>query len=99
MPNVAVEQIRLDPNGRLRLRPASPSTYPYIYRAALSVRWDEISSELYVLDVPGFDALAEFKQIRAAVAQEYGDQLALSPRTKYLGMSAELVAAFRESAG
>jgi hypothetical protein len=57
MSEVAVQNLRLDSDGRLRLRPSCPSAYPYIYRDASSVRWDESSRELYVLEVPGFDVL------------------------------------------
>jgi hypothetical protein len=99
MSEVAIQYVRLDSDGRLRLRPSGPSTYPYIYRDASSVRWDERNRELYVLEVPGFDVPAEFKQIIAAVAREYGDRLVLSPLTEYVGLPDKLIAAFGKAAG
>ena len=99
MSEVLIQSCRLDPDGRLRLRPAEPSSYNHIYRSTSSVRWDESARELYVLEVRGFDAVAEFKQIIAAVSAEYGDRLAFSPSTKYLGIQPDVAAAIQESAG
>ncbi len=99
MSQVVIQRVRLGPNGRLRLRPAKPSSYPYIYRDASSVRWDDGSGELYVLEVPGFDAVADFKQIIAAVAQEYGDELVLLPLTEYVNGAADMFATFARFAG
>jgi hypothetical protein len=98
MPQVAISQVRLDANGRLRLRSSGPSAYPSIYRSASSVRWDAATGELYVLEISGFDAIAEFKQIAAAVMQEYGDHLVISSETKYVGISVEMASALGEAA-
>ena len=62
------------------------------------MRWDGLCGELYVHDVPEFSTVDEFKQIVTAVAREYGDQLVLSSSTVYVGISSEVIAAFREFA-
>jgi hypothetical protein len=98
MSEVLVQSIAVDSRGRLRVQLAN-SSYGYIWRDASSVRWDDSTSELYVLHVPGFDALAQFKQISSAVKREYGDHLVLSSSTKYIGMSDELIASLREPIG
>lgn len=92
MSEVVIQKVRLDPNGRLRVQPAKPAVYPHIYRSASSVRWDSDNSELYVLAILVFDAVAELKQITLAVAQEYGDELLLSSFTEYVDVPGDLVA-------
>lgn len=102
---IIIQQVSLDPNHRLHVRPILPnsppsdykSDYRFIFRDASSVRWDEGSGELYVQhDAPG-TPLNEFKLIVAAVAREYGDQLVLSPSTVYVDVPSDMVAALRES--
>jgi hypothetical protein len=89
---IEIQQVSLDPNRRLRLRviPSRWSGYNLIWRDASSVRWDDLAGELYVLDVPEFTPLDEFKQIVSAVACEYGDRLILSPSTVWVGVPSEL---------
>jgi hypothetical protein len=100
MREVIIERVRLDAYRRLRLRPtpSRASGYGYIYRDASSVRWDDLCGELYVHDVPEFSTVDEYKQIVAAVAREYGDQLILSPSTAYVDIPSDVKAALRESA-
>ena len=50
-------------------------------------------------DAPEFSAVDEFKQIVAAVAREYGDQLVLSASTEYADVPADVVAALRDVSG
>lgn len=97
MSDVLIQQIRVDENGRLRLRPLA-STYPFIHRDASSVRWDESASELHVLADAQLDALAEFRQIVNAVEREYGDCLLLSSSAQFVDMPHELIAAITRSA-
>ena len=94
MPVVPIQKISLDTNGHLYVQPTG-SSYAYIWRDASSVQWDESTSELYVLEVRGFDALAEFKQIIKAVRGEYFDELELSPTTQFEGVPVELIATLR----
>jgi hypothetical protein len=99
MSEVIIQRVRLAPDGRLRLRLTGSASYPYIYRSASSVRWDPESEELYVLEVSGFDAVADFKQIITAVAQEYGDELLLSQGTVYVDVPVGMANTLAKSAG
>jgi|SRR5580658_1669586 hypothetical protein len=98
MREVIIERVRLDPHRRLRLRPTPSrvSGYESIYRSASKVRWDDLCGELYVHDVPEFSTVDEYKQIVAAVAREYGDQLILSPSTAYVDVPSDVITALRE---
>ena len=100
MREVIIESVRLDPHRRLRLRPtlARVSGYHSLYRSSSRVRWDDLCGELYVHDVPEFSNVDEFKDIVAAVAREYGDQLILSPSTAYVDIPSDVIAASREPA-
>jgi hypothetical protein len=55
MREVIIQQVSLGANGGLRIRPCpiGPSGYKYIWRSAMSVRWDEHDAELYVAYVGG----------------------------------------------
>ena len=99
MSRITIQRVRLDPTGRLRVRPPASSEYPFIHRDASSVRWDGRSHELHVLEAAGLDALAEFQQIVRSVHREYGDALMLSSSTEYADISSELVAAMTRSGG
>jgi hypothetical protein len=100
MREVIIERVRRDPHRRLRLRPTfwRASGYNPVYRSASRVRWDDVCGELYVHDVPEFSNVDEFKEIVAAVAREYGDQLILSPSTAYVDVPSDVIAALREPA-
>jgi hypothetical protein len=98
MAEVQIKQVRLDHNRRLRLR-ADPSKwvgYDLIHRDASGVRWDELTGELYVLEVSNFTFLDEFKQIVTAVEREYSDKLMLSASTAYVDIPMDWVATLRE---
>jgi hypothetical protein len=99
MREVIIQQVGLCSSGRLRLRPtrSRPSGYNYIWRDASSVRWDDVTSELYVHVVSEFTLQDEFKLMIAAVAREYGDQLILSPATVYVDLPSDMVTALRET--
>ena len=94
---VLVQQIRLDSNRRPRVRPvlSRPGGYSYIWRDATSVRWDELSNELYVTG-DALTAIEEFRLIISAVAREHGDRLILSPSTAYVDVPSEMIAAFMQ---
>jgi hypothetical protein len=49
-----------------------------------------------VYDAPEFSAVDEFKLIVAAVAREYGDQLAMSASTEYVDIPTDVLAALRD---
>jgi hypothetical protein len=100
MREVIIERVRLDPHRRLRVLPTLGrlSGYDSLYRSASRVRWDDLCGELYVHDVPEFSNADEFKEIVAAVAREYGDQLILSPSTAYVDIPRDVIASLRDRA-
>jgi hypothetical protein len=68
MREVIIQQVRLCSSGRLRLRPtpSRPSGYNYIWRDASSVRWDDVTGELYVHVVSESTPQDEIKLMIAA---------------------------------
>jgi hypothetical protein len=95
MREVAIQKIYVDPNGRVRLRPTPTVDYSFIWRDATSVRWDSSTGELYVLEIPCLDAIAEFKKMKEAVKREYGDELILLPSTEYDNIPVDLAVAMQ----
>ena len=98
MSNVAIESMRVDVVGHIRLRPATPSRfddYRFIYRDSSSIRWDETLFELYCLPVKGFSLVDEFRQICAAVSNEYGDLLIFTAETVFQSLPDDLVQQLR----
>ncbi len=85
---VSIEEIAIGPEGRLFVTPALPpdKDYQFIWRDASSVRWDAGSRCLFVLDIDGFDEVDYFRQIVAAVKNEYGDDLVTWPGTVFNGL-------------
>jgi hypothetical protein len=97
MADVIIQQIRLDADGRLRLRvsPSRQSGYEYIWRDATNVAWDERRGQLYARDL--FTDAEQFKRIVSAVASEYGDQLVLAPSTVFVDLPESIIVALRDS--
>jgi hypothetical protein len=100
MREVIIQQVSLGANGGLPLRPLSlgPSGYKDIWRAAMSVRWDEHNAELYVAyvgGVPDITLIEDFRLIVSSVAIEHGDRLVLSPSTAFVGVPSEAVVELR----
>lgn len=84
MRKVTIAEVSLDETSRIHITPqVSPSeNYIYIWRAAMSVRWDEARRSLYAI-ASDLDQLASYKQILKAVKDECGDELTLSEDTKW----------------
>jgi hypothetical protein len=96
MAEIIIEKLYLGANGRLRIRPKPPADYTFIWRDAQSVQWD--AGELCVLEISGFDLLAEFERIKAAIKREYGDDLKFSASTEFgANIPEDLVVAMRTS--
>ena len=72
MSEVSVQQVRLALDGRLRVQPVAPSEHNFIWRDASSVRWDGVSSELYVLGNVDPNPIAQFARIVGAVRVSTG---------------------------
>ena len=83
MSHIPIIELRVDDLALLRVIPDLPlsADYASIYRDASSVRWDEDSRSLYTLPVKDWTSIDCYKQILSAVANEYGDQLVLTPNT------------------
>jgi hypothetical protein len=99
MGDVAISRIALDATGKLRVYPRPPNVaYPFIYRDASSVRWDETDRSLYVLPVDGFSVVDELRQIKKAVNGEYGECLVVDDSTVF-AVPPEAERKLREAAG
>ena len=98
METISIRRIALDTDGRLRVTPELPARaegYGWIYRAALSVRWDDATRELYVLPVPYLTALDEYRLILRATREEYGQSLVIGRRCVFVNIPLELETALR----
>jgi hypothetical protein len=98
METVSIRRIAVDRAGRVRVTPDLPDRaegYEWIYRAALSVRWDDATRELYVLPVPYLTALDEYRLILRAAREEYGHNLVIASGYAFDHVTPELEAAFR----
>jgi hypothetical protein len=77
-----ISEVWVDDAGRLHLKPAS-KTFPLIYRAAMEVHWDEPSQSLFSPAPREWTYVNWFDQIVAAVKDEYGINLLLTPSTAW----------------
>ena len=76
-----IEEVGIDPGGRLYVKPFSAS-FPYIYREAMDVHWDATGGFLHS-PVPRERTYFDwFKQILAA-AKEQSCELRLSGSTRW----------------
>jgi hypothetical protein len=95
-----VQQVRLDSNLRVRVRPTQLRPEPYyvfIYRDATGVAWDEINGEFYVRENPEPNPVDDFGRIAAALKREYGEQLILSPTTSFVEIPSDMISVLRNS--
>lgn len=95
---VVISRIAMDSGQRLRVYPPSNTDYSFIWRAALSVRWDKGDSSLYVLPVDGFSAVDDLGQIVGAVRSEYGEELVVDDSTAVC-LPEDLASEIRKLAG
>jgi hypothetical protein len=77
-----IAEIRIDATERLCVVPESNS-YQYIYRAAMEVQWDNKGQYLYSPKPREWSYAQWFQQIIAAVKQEYGCTLVITPGTRW----------------
>jgi hypothetical protein len=84
-----IAEIRIDATERLCVVPQSNS-FPYIYRAAMEVRWDDKGRYLYSPKPREWSYEHWFQQIIAAVKQEYGCTLVITPATRWQNVDASL---------
>src|SRR3546814_18650150 len=84
----SIAEISIDASGRLHVRPAV-EVFPYVWRAAMEVQWSEASGTLHS-PVPRVWSYTDwFRQIVAAVKDEYGYHLQLTPQTLWSNVDPE----------
>jgi len=84
-----IAEIGIDHDGRLYVRPIG-RTFPYIYRAAMEVGWDPVRGVLFSPKPRECSYRDWFRQILAAVTDEYGIRLTVGPRAIWSNVSDEL---------
>jgi hypothetical protein len=77
-----IKEIGVDLKGRLYLVP-SREKFPFIYRSATGVHWDEKSLFLYSPEINESECAAWFQEICAAVKSEYDVLLMPSEATQW----------------
>lgn len=77
-----IEEVGIDKEGRLYVRPSTLS-FEYIWRAAMEVNWDGSKRRLFGPKPREWTYVDWFKQIVAAAADEHGTTLRLSADTKW----------------
>lgn len=89
---MAIEEIGLDDQGYLFVRPltAAADEFAYIYRAAMGIRWNTQLRALHAYEPARWAATDLYKQIFAAVRSEYGVQLKVTPGTLWSRIPADV---------
>jgi hypothetical protein len=82
MQNKNIAEIQIDSAGRLCVLPMSTS-FEQIYRAAMQVHWDNVGKYLYSPSPGEWSYERWFQQILAAVKEEYGSVLTITPETRW----------------
>jgi len=77
-----IAEIGIDQAGRLYVRPAKQS-FPNIYRAAKEVGWDQARGVLFSPQPREWSYRDWFRQILAAVTDEYGVHLRIGVATTW----------------
>jgi Integron Cassette Protein Hfx_Cass5 len=98
MPTDPIEAIGIDFNGSLWVKPAT-ATFPFMYRAAMGVQWDEHRRCLYAPKPREWTYLDWFRQIRKEAADECREALEITPATAWDGIDATLRSAMEASQG
>lgn len=80
---VIIRRIALDAEGRLRVYPSGDDDYSYIWREAMSVRWDKADRSLYVLPVKYFTLADDLNQIIKAVREGCRTQFVMDESTVF----------------
>lgn len=86
-----IEKIHVDPSGRLFVQPRIPAgeDFAFIYRAAMEVSWGPLSRSLFAPIPREWSQSQWFKQIVAAVDDEYGTRSYVTARTQWQDVSVE----------
>ena len=99
MEQIEIAEIAIDDDGKLNVKPRLPPghTLEYIYRAAMGVRWSPDRQCLLPGEPKTRNYTWWFGQIVAAVADEYGMRLIVTPRTQWHDIPAEIRAGIEDS--
>ena len=91
MEKVEIIEISVDRAGMINIRPglAPDRDFSLIYRAAMGVTWDPDKSCMLPREYKSWGHFEWFKQIVAAVADEYGKELMVTAKTKWRAVPAE----------
>ena len=86
---IEIEEIKIDEENRLSIHPKfNPDySYEYIYRDTSGVTWINMARCLAAREPEKWDHFDLYKQIILAARSEYGDQLVVSPETRWLNIS------------
>ena len=84
-----IAEIGIDHDARLYVRPTG-HTFPYIYQAAMEVGWDPVRGVLFSPRPRDWSYPDWFRQILAAVADEYGVRLSVGPEAIWTNVPDEL---------
>jgi hypothetical protein len=84
-----ITEVGIDHDGRLYVRPAGQS-FPYIYRAAKEVGWDPARGVLFTPKPREWSYRDWFRQIVAAISDEYRVRLRVSPAAVWSNVPDEL---------
>lgn len=98
--SVSIEEIAIDAENRLLVRPLlMPSeNFAHIYRDASGVAWIENVRSLGAREPQKWTHVELFKQILAAVRNEYGNSLVLTPKTRWSNVPDQLQSELRTCA-
>lgn len=98
MKEIEIEEIKIDEENRLLVRPKiSPDySYEYIYRDASGITWINKARSLAAREPEKWNHFDLFKQIIAAVQSEYGDFLQVSVDTRWVNIPTALATQIRE---
>jgi len=88
-----IRQVEIDEAGRLLVTPDS-TRFPYIYREAMEVHWDDARGFLFAPKPREWSYLDWFRQILEA-AKAQGGELRLSERTRWINVPDDVVAEMR----
>lgn len=87
----SISEIGIDDKGRLYVMPET-KMFPYIYREAMEIHWDENGKYLFSPSSPRAELESPiwwFQRILAA-AREQACELSISPKTKWHNIPVEL---------
>jgi|SRR6185295_12473998 len=92
MRQVQIEEVATNASGQLLVRPVlnSKESFALVYRAAMGVNWDPRERALATPSPNDWTHFEWFKQVVAAVANEYGQQLVLQPSTRWRGVATDI---------